>query len=130
MVRWPLILFATLALNASTGDISGSWKAVVTGGVIHMTIAQALFDFHVVDGNRLTGTAEIGDYYPGAAPITQGTIDGDHFSFTVVGEHPSSNGLPTMKFTGTLHGDELELTMDLVDGYVDGGKTEMKARRN
>ena len=105
---------------------------MVTGGVIHMTVTQALFDFHVVDGNRLAGTAQIGEGsgYPGNGPITEGTIDGDHFSFTVVGEHPSSNGLPTMKFTGTLHGDELELTMDLVDGYVDGGKTEMKARRN
>ena len=95
-----------------------------------MTIAQALFDFHVVDGNRLTGSAQIGDSYPGKAPITEGTIDGDHVSFTVIGEHPSSNGLPTMRFTGTIHGDELELTMDLVDGYLDSGKTEMKARRN
>lgn len=102
---------------------------MVTGGVIHMTVAHALFDFHVVDGNRLTGTAHIGDYYPGTAPITQGMIDGDHVSFTVVGEHPSSNGLPTMKFTGTIHGDEMELTMDLVDGYLDSGNTEMKARR-
>lgn len=118
-----------LLLNAAPNDIAGSWNAVVTGGVIHKTIAQALFDFHVVDGNRLTGTAQVGDYYPGKASITQGTIDGDHVSFTVVGEHPSSNGLPTMKFTGTIHGDEIELTMDLVDGYLDSGNTEMKARR-
>jgi hypothetical protein len=33
-------------------------------------------------------------------------------------------------FTATIHGDELELTIDLVDGYVDSGKTEMKARRD
>jgi hypothetical protein len=123
------IFFATLALAASGDDIAGNWRAVVVGGVRHMTIAQATFEFKV-EGSRLTGTAHVGDdAYPGTAPISDGEINGEHIAFTVVGRHPSSNGIPTMKFVGTILGEELDLTMRLSDGYVDGGVTEMKGEK-
>jgi hypothetical protein len=123
------ILFATLALAASGDGIAGSWKALVVGGVRHITIAQATFEF-TVEGGHLKGTAHVGDgAYPGTAPISDGEIKGDHIAFTVVGQHPSSNGIPTMKFVGTIHGEELDLTMTLSDGYVDGGVTEMKGEK-
>lgn len=130
--RGVAIFFATLALAASGDDIAGRWKAVVVGGVRHMTIAQATFEFKV-EGSRVTGTAHVGDddqsYYPGTAPISDGEINGDHIAFTVVGQHASSNGIPTMKFAGTIHGEELDLTMSLSDGYVDGGVMEMKGEK-
>ncbi len=126
------IFFATLALAASGDGIAGSWKALVVGGVRHNTIGQATFEF-TVDGDHLTGTAHIGNSYlssyPGTAPISDGEINGDHIAFTVVGQHPSSNGIPTMKFAGTIHGEELDLTMSLSDGYVDGGVMEMKGEK-
>jgi hypothetical protein len=129
LAPWTTILFATVAIAASGSDIAGNWRAVVVGGVRHMMIAQATFEFKV-EGSRLTGTAHVGnDAYPGTAPISDGKIDGDRISFTVIGEHPSSNGVPTMKFEGTIHGVELDLSMSLSDGAVDGGRMEMKGEK-
>ena len=89
---------ATLALAAAQGDdIAGNWKAVVVGGVRHKTIGQATFEFRV-DGSHLTGIAHIGSSYPGTAPISNGEINGNRVPFTVIGEHPSSNGV---------HGNEI-----------------------
>jgi len=34
-----------------------------------------------------------------------------------------------MKFVGTVHGEELDLTMSLSTGYVDGGVMELKGER-
>jgi hypothetical protein len=125
---WALLLLAGLAASASSSDVAGKWKTAFVGGVAHMTIAQATFEFKV-DGNNLAGTAHIGDYYPGTAPISGGAIDGDRISFTVIGERPSSNGLPTMRFVGSVHGDKIELTMSLSDGDLDTGKSEFKGER-
>jgi hypothetical protein len=122
------VLLATLTLCASAADISGAWKLRVTDGVIHKTIAYATFEFKV-DGSSLTGTAHIGNseyaLYPGAAPISEGRVEGDHLSFRVVGRSPSSNGLPVMTFHGAIRGDHIDLTMRLIDGYVDTGDTEL-----
>lgn len=74
LTRGAVIFFATLALAASGGDIAGKWKAVVVGGVLHKTIAEATFEFKV-DGGHLTGTAHIGNSYPGIAPISDGEIN-------------------------------------------------------
>jgi hypothetical protein len=131
-IRWAMILFATAALAASSSDLAGNWRAVVVGGVIHKTIYEATFQFKV-EGNRLTGTAHLGNdersYYLGTAPISEGEINGDRISFTVIGEHPSSNGAPTMKFDGTIHGVELDLSMHLSEGAIDGGTMQMKGEK-
>lgn len=127
--RWVVVLLLAQGLTVSAADVAGRWKATVTGGTVHKTIAEATFDFKT-NGNRLTGTANIGTPgYPGMAPIADGRIDGDQISFTVVGRHPSSNGLPIMKFTGTVSGDQLSLSMNLTDGHVGAGTTEMKGLR-
>ena len=123
-----LALLAMLTLGASAADISGAWKLRVTGGVIHMTIAYATFQFQI-DGSSLTGTAHIGDSYPGTAPISEGRVEGDRLSFKVVGRSPSSNGVPVMTFHGAIRGDHIKLTMHLIDGYVDAGDTELAGER-
>ena len=126
---WALILLIATGVSAAAADIAGTWKTVVTGGVIHKTISQATFVFEV-DGTQLTGTAHVGGRgYPGTAPISDGKIDGNRISFTVVGRYPSSNGLPTMKFDGAVNGQEIALTMELFDGTVDTGKTELKGTK-
>jgi hypothetical protein len=130
--RWTVILFSVLALGAPAGDIGGNWKAIVVSGVRHKTIYQATFNFKI-DGNHLGGIAHVGNdessYYPGTAPISMGEINGDRIFFTVIGEHPSSSGLPTMKFDGTIHGDTLDLTMILSFGSGPGDRMELKGEK-
>lgn len=129
--RWLFIPLAVSIVNADGTDIAGTWRATVVGGLRTKTIGQALLEIRV-DGDRLTGTAHIGNedksYYPGAAPISDGKIDGDQISFTVVGEHSASTGIPIMKFVGAIHGDELELTMTLSDNHV-WGTMKMRGER-
>src|SRR5271156_5944165 len=105
-----LVLLPGFAAHASAADVAGNWKVDFVSGVGHKTIGSAQFEFKV-QGNKLSGTAHVGHGWPGIAPISKGVIDGDHISFLVVGEAPSSGGYPKMKFDGTVHGDEIELTM-------------------
>ena len=119
-------------LNASALDVTGTWRVTVVGGLSTKTIAQALLELKV-DGDRLTGIAHIGNednsYYPGTAPISDGKVDGGHISFTVIGEHAASSGLPIMKFAGAIYGDKLELTMSLSDSHGFWGTMEMKGKK-
>ncbi len=55
-------------------------------------IKDVAFDFRV-DGKSLKGSAHL-DVWPGDAAITDGTIEGDRISFTVVGKIPSTTGMP------------------------------------
>ena len=132
VTSWAVILFSVLTLGAPADDIAGNWKAKVVSDVRHKTISQATFDFKV-DGNHLSGTAHIGNdessCYPGTAPISNGKISGHRVSFTVIGEHLSSSGLPTMKFDGTVYGEALDLTMILSFGSAPGDRMELKGER-
>jgi hypothetical protein len=95
------------------------------------TIAGADFEFKA-DGNTLTGTANVGHGWPGLATVSDGRIDGDRISFTVQGRLWSSTGYPKMRFTGTVSGDEIRLTMDFYqDAFSQNpiGQTEFKGRR-
>lgn len=133
LMLWALFVLAGLAANASAGDIAGSWKVIFVRGVAWQTIGDADFDFEV-EGKKLSGTAYIGVGWPGTAPISEGTIDGDRISFLVLGQQPSSDGYPKMRFEGTVHGDELQLTMTLFYSNTESaaghlGKSEFKGRR-
>jgi hypothetical protein len=133
LMLWVLFLLAGLAANASADDVAGSWKVNFVRGVAWQTIGGAEFDFKI-EGHKLSGTADIGVGWPGTAPISEGIIDGDRISFLVVGQQPSSDGYPKMRFEGAVHGDELQLTMTLfysdtesVAGHL--GKSEFKGQR-
>ena len=99
-------------------------------GVTNPKIYGAEFEFKVA-GNKLSGKAHIGKGWPGVAPITKGTIEDNHISFSVVGESPSSAGPPKMKFSGTIHEDEIELTMMFFyrDDESDAVQSEFKGKR-
>ena len=124
----PIVLVA-FAGGASAEDISGTWKVDFVGGVAWKTIGNAEFEFKV-DGDKLGGIAHVGKGCPGTAPISEGTMDGDHISFSVFGQSPSTSGYPKMKFTGSVRGGEMELTMTLF--YSDessGWRSEFKGKK-
>lgn len=56
-------------------------------------------------------------------PNSEGTVEGERISFVVLGQLPSSDGYPRMRFTGTVHGDEIQLTMILFYSDERTGKT-------
>lgn len=137
-------LTVTLALCASAADVTGSWKAVFIGpmGNRPKMVSKIVFDLKA-DGKTLTGMARAG-YWPGDAPIEDGKIDGDRFSFTVIGKSPwqsggpqgTASGYPRLKFTGTISGNEMKLSLiwDSVMIYgnvnADGGTVfEMEGKK-
>ena len=119
-----------VAACASAADIDGNWKVEFAGGVANPKIYGAEFEFKVA-GNKLGGKAHIGKGWPGTAPITKGTVEDNHVSFFVVGEAPSSAGHPKMRFSGTVHGDEIELTMKFfyLDDESDAVQSQFKGKR-
>jgi hypothetical protein len=118
------------AASACAADIAGTWKVEFASGIANQKIASAEFEFKVY-GNKLSGKAHIGKGWPGVAPITKGTVEDNHLSFFVVGENPSSAGYPKMRFTGTVHVDEIELTMTSFyrDDESDAVQSEFKGKR-
>lgn len=131
---WVLVLWATLAVNASAADISGTWKAWFVGDVDARPrfFSEAVLNVKV-DGNKLSGTAHMGNW-PGVAPISDGKIDGDKFSFTAIGKFPwtrnasgtVTTGYPRLRFAGTVQGNEMTLTM-IWDSIIAGERNDTEA---
>ena len=95
---------AALTLSVSfAADIDGKW----TGQVQRRRGAQTQTLTLKSDGNTLTGTLQGGR--GGPVDISNGTIDGNNVSFTVVREFGENK--ITQQFKGTLSGGELKLTM-------------------
>ena len=111
-----ILLFALVAAPQraaiDTSTVDGTWKAWFVNPADpkrpHM-IKEIAFDF-LVDGETLKGTAHL-DVWPGDAAITDGTIEEDRISFTVVGKIPSTTGLPKFKFKGTIRENNMKLFM-------------------
>jgi hypothetical protein len=130
LVYMGFIIRALLALtvSASAADVAGNWKLDFDGGD-HKAVSELRFEFRV-DGGKLSGTAHVGKGFPGTAPISKGVIEGDHISFLVVGGSPTSAGYPKMKFDGTIHENEIELTMLFYyTDEADADKTAYKGKR-
>ena len=121
-LRLAVVLLAMAAANvAAQSPIAGSWRTLVTPGQprdrMPKTFGEVILDLNV-SGTTLTGTATMGDNWPGSAPIHDGTIEGNRFSFKWTGMVPSAGGVPlrygvpNLTFTGTIDGDEMKLSMD------------------
>jgi hypothetical protein len=118
LVRLTLLL-AAMALSALAADINGTWKVVFTGPMEHRPkmVSEMIFDLNAA-GSKLTGDARMGNW-PGDARLSEGKIEGDRFSFTVIGTSPwrakgpavEASGLPKLTFTGTVQGKEMQLTL-------------------
>ena len=111
---WAVIISSTLVLAVSAGDatnnVTGTWKAVFVNPENGPKMFSAVVLNLEADGEKLTGTCHAGRW-PGDAPITDGKVDGDRISFTVVGKLSASSGFPKMTFTGTRYGKLVDLTM-------------------
>jgi hypothetical protein len=83
--KWLIIFLATVALQASAGDVAGIWEARFTGPVGEQPkmVSKMVFNMRV-EGQRVSGMAHM-SVWPGDAPITDGKVDGNQISFTVIG---------------------------------------------
>lgn len=110
-----ILLCAALAFSVRAADLTGTWKAVFDPDPGLKTVSEMTFHL-VADGYRLTGTAHMSGF-PGDGPVTDGHIDGDHFTFTVItqnrwwaeGVGGSRSGHPKLTFTGTVHDGEMQI---------------------
>ena len=101
-LRCVTALVALTLWVSFAADIDGKWTGQVQGrrGVQNQTLMLK------ASGNTLTGSLQGGR--GGPVEISNGTIDGDHVSFTVVREFGENK--VTQEFKGTLSGGELKLT--------------------
>ena len=105
-------LFAMLTLTcmvALGADVTGKWVSEATGkgGPQTYTLKQ--------DGSTLTGTVQGGR--GGPADISNGKVDGDNVSFEVTREM-NGNSM-TIKYSGTVSGTTMKLTVDMGRGPRD-----------
>jgi len=124
-----IVLVAAMAFGAAAADLSGDWKAVFTGPPSEWPKTVSEMTFHLtMEGERLTGTAHMGNF-PGNGPVTDGRVDGDRFTFTVVtpnrwwvsGAQRMASGFPKLVFSGVIEDGQMKirLAMDSVMIYGD-----------
>jgi hypothetical protein len=94
-----ILLSCALALAAFAADVTGKWTYEMQGRNGAMTGTINL----KADGSTLTGTVS---GRGGDTEISDGKIDGDNVSFTVVRE--MNGNKVTMKYTGTVSGDGIK----------------------
>ena len=101
-IRWLTALAALSLCVAFAADIDGKWTGQIEGrrGTQTQTIMLKASE------NTLTGSVQGGR--GGPVEISNGTIDGDHVSFTVVREFGGNK--ITQEYKGTLSGGVLKLT--------------------
>ena len=106
-----LLAFVALTPIHAAESIDGSWKIVYTGPAEQRPrmIRDVRLDFKS-DGKKLTGIAHL-DNWPGESPISDGTVAGGYFTFTVTGKVASSSGFPKFKFIGSLEAGQMKLVM-------------------
>jgi len=112
-------LIATLAIWAA--DVSGKWTAEMQGRNGNtMTISMNL----KADGDKLTGTVS---GRRGDTDISDGKIDGDNVSFSVVREFNGNQFKQNYK--GKLDGDTIHFTITMEGGMGGGQERKLDAKR-
>jgi len=107
-----------LAIEGWAADLPGTWIAKIPSG---WWMNEIVFSFKV-DGTNLTGTVS---GPRGKAAISDGAIDGDTITFTVVGG-ADDNGM-TFVYKGTVSLNEIQFTRKPKDGP--GYTQELIAKR-
>jgi hypothetical protein len=120
-MNWMRLVFLTIvvALCAPAADLTGTWKAVFLGPQDHWpkTVGEMTFELKSTDAT-VTGKAHVGSW-PGDTEISDGKIEGNRISFTVLGNSPwksrgpqgEASGYPRLRFTGTVEGDQMKLSL-------------------
>jgi hypothetical protein len=99
-----ILLSCALALAAFAADVTGKWTYEMQGRNGAMTATLNL----KADGSTLTGTVS---GRGGETEISDGKIDGDNVSFTVVREFNGNK--MTQKYTGTVTGDGIKFKVEI-----------------
>ena len=113
-MKFKILMMAVAVLGmalatAMAADVDGKWISEREGrGGETMTTT---FTFKA-DGSNLTGT--VSSPMGGDNPISDGKIDGDNISFVVKMEMMGNE--MTMKYKGTVAGDEIKMTMEFEGG--------------
>jgi hypothetical protein len=111
-----LVIVASIALAAPADEITGNWKTVMidAGPNGPPQVAYEPWFELKVDENRLSGIAHM-TQWPGSAPISDGKVDGDRITFTLVHSmgYSTRGGTfyPKFRCEGTVHRGEMKLTM-------------------
>lgn len=108
------LLLCALAAMVFAADVTGKWTYEQQGRNGSQTVTINL----KADGSNLTGTVS---GRGGDTEISDGKVDGNNVSFTVVREFNGNKF--TSKYSGTLSGDELKLKIE-----SEGGGRSMPAR--
>ncbi len=114
-------LLPLMAISILAADPTGKWAASVPGRDGNtMTVSFNL----KADGEKLTGT--VGGMR-GETDISDGKIDGDNISFSVVREFNGN----TMKqnYKGVIEGDTIHFTVVREGGPGPGGERKMDAKK-
>lgn len=104
-----ITLLSLSAIAVSAADLNGIWV-----GQIPVGRQGAMLDiaFRITQNGNAIGGKLYGDYK--SSPISEGTINGDEVTFSVVTQEQAGNEINTtlLKFVGTLKEGELELTRE------------------
>ena len=126
-------LLAGLLAAQGTTDFAGTWNTVAKPkSPLMKTVYEPTFEFKV-DGENLTGMAYMGGW-PGDGTISDGKVVGNRIAFTLTHERTYTMNAgtfhPTLRCTGTVHGNELDLTMvSLHPGFVNPELIGTKPRK-
>jgi hypothetical protein len=115
-----LLLLAMFALSALAADVAGTWKATAEGPNGNM---ERTFVFKV-DGSKLTG--ETTSTMMGKSSITDGKVDGDNVSFTIVGKIQDNE--MKLNYKGKVTGKEIHFTSE-IEGGGGGQKIEWHGKK-
>mgnify|MGYP001547868497 FL=1 len=114
------LLGCLLAVAAWAADVSGKWTAQMPGR--GGDTREVTFDLKA-DGAALTGT--VSNPRGGATDISDGKVDGETVSFSVVREF-NGNQIK-MNYTGKVEGDEIHFKVERDGGQ--GRSREFTAKR-
>jgi hypothetical protein len=102
-----ILLTVLLTVAAHAADVAGAWKTSYTnteGQTRESTLTLK------VDAGKLSGTFASAR---GTVPLTEGSVQGNRISFTVV-RKGNGDAIP-IKFTGTVAGSTMKLKMQIRD---------------
>ena len=128
-MRFKILAMSIMTLGlvlatALAADIDGKWISEREGRGGETMTTTYMFK---AEGTELTGT--VSSPMGGDNPISEGKIDGNNISF--VQKMSFQGNEMTLKYNGTIEGDEINLTMEFEGGMGGpGGKTiEMTLKR-
>ena len=107
-MKWLPVAFVLFAFTALAADISGNWKATAEGpnGAMERTFVLKQ------EGAKVTG--ETVSTFTGKSTITDGKVDGDTVTFTIMAKLGDQE--VKLNYKGKIAGNEIKFTSQMADG--------------